>query len=153
MPNPMMLTACEWKDVFVDQQAQVRWGERKNSYWHLQVAQAGTYRFELRRWPKEIEAETTLTSSYDKPVETGVLGKALPIAKEVGYPVLLNRDADEPAGVVTSGTQAPTLGKALAMAYLPTEAADTGREVFVSIRNRTARARVIGLPFYSRKKK
>ena len=70
-----------------------------------------------------------------------------------GYPVRLDRGDDESAGVVTSGTQAPTLGKALAMAYLPIEAADTGREVFVSIRNRTARARVIDLPFYSRKKK
>jgi len=70
-----------------------------------------------------------------------------------GYPVLLDRDAGESAGVVTSGTQAPTLGKALAMAYLPIEAADTGREVFVSIRNRAARARVVELPFYSRKKK
>ena len=27
--------------------------ERKNSYWHLQVERAGTYRFELRRWPRE----------------------------------------------------------------------------------------------------
>jgi aminomethyltransferase len=70
-----------------------------------------------------------------------------------GYPVLLDEAADEPAGVVTSGTQSPTLGKALAMAYLPPEAAEQGREVFVSIRNRTVRARVVGLPFYSRKKK
>ncbi|MBN1250067.1 MAG: arylsulfatase [Anaerolineae bacterium] len=51
--NPMMLSACEWRDVFVDQQHQVRVGVRKNSYWHLDVAQAGTYRFELRRWPRE----------------------------------------------------------------------------------------------------
>ena len=51
--NPMMLSACEWKDVFVDQQRQVRIGERKNSYWHLEVAKPGTYRFELRRWPRE----------------------------------------------------------------------------------------------------
>jgi arylsulfatase len=51
--NPMLLSACEWKDVFVDQQLQVRVGERKNSYWHVQVERAGTYRFELRRWPRE----------------------------------------------------------------------------------------------------
>jgi len=51
--NPMMLSACEWRDVFVDQQRQVRIGERKNSYWHLEVERAGTYRFELQRWPKE----------------------------------------------------------------------------------------------------
>ncbi len=39
--NPMMLSACEWRDVFVDQQEQVRIGERKNSYWHLEVERAG----------------------------------------------------------------------------------------------------------------
>jgi aminomethyltransferase len=70
-----------------------------------------------------------------------------------GYPVLLEAGAKEAAGVVTSGTQSPTLGKALAMAYLPSETADIGREVFVTVRNRTVRARVVGLPFYSRKKK
>lgn len=51
--NPMMLSACEWRDVFVDQQRQVRIAERKNSYWHLQVDQPGRYTFELRRWPRE----------------------------------------------------------------------------------------------------
>jgi len=51
--NPSMLSACEWQDVFVDQQRQVRIGVRKNSYWHLLVDRAGTYTFELRRWPRE----------------------------------------------------------------------------------------------------
>jgi aminomethyltransferase len=70
-----------------------------------------------------------------------------------GYPVLLAETDDEAAGVVTSGTQSPTLGKALAMAYLPSDAAVVGREVFVLIRNRSIRARVADLPFYSRKKR
>jgi len=80
--NPMMLSACEWRDVFVDQQRQVRFGERKNSYWHLQVERAGTYRFELRRWPEESGLHLTeacpavqLTDGY---METGC---ALPIAR------------------------------------------------------------------------
>ncbi len=70
-----------------------------------------------------------------------------------GYPVLLTDETEEPAGLVTSGTQSPTLGKALAMAYLPVDAAEIGREVFVQVRNRRVRARVVDLPFYSRKKK
>ena len=53
--NPMMLTACEWLDVFVDQQGQIRRGVRKNGYWHLDVAEAGDYEFELRRWPREAD--------------------------------------------------------------------------------------------------
>jgi arylsulfatase len=51
--NPAMLSACEWADVFVDQQQQIRVGVQKNSYWHIHVAQDGEYTFELRRWPVE----------------------------------------------------------------------------------------------------
>jgi arylsulfatase len=53
--NPIMLSACEWLDVFVDQQWQVKNGVEKNGYWLLEVEQPGTYEFELRRWPKELD--------------------------------------------------------------------------------------------------
>jgi len=69
-----------------------------------------------------------------------------------GYPVLLTENDSEPIGMVTSGTQSPTLGKALGMAYLPIEMTEVGSEFFIQIRNRTAPARVVELPFYSRKK-
>ncbi|MDF1515053.1 MAG: arylsulfatase [Anaerolineae bacterium] len=80
--NPIMLSACEWRDVFVDQQRQVRIGERKNSYWHLQVERAGTYRFELRRWPKESKLKLT-EASPPAQLTDGYLeeGFALPIAR------------------------------------------------------------------------
>ena len=51
--NPSTITACEWLDVFVDQQVQIRRGVRKNGAWHLHVARPGTYTFELRRFPRE----------------------------------------------------------------------------------------------------
>jgi aminomethyltransferase len=70
-----------------------------------------------------------------------------------GHPVLLGEGDSEPVGHVTSGTRLPSLGKSMGMAYLPTEAAKVGQEFFVDIRERRARARVVELPFYSRKKK
>ena len=51
--NPTLLTACEWLDVFIDQQYQVRIADLKNGYWELDVAEAGDYEFELRRWPRD----------------------------------------------------------------------------------------------------
>jgi aminomethyltransferase len=69
-----------------------------------------------------------------------------------GYPVFLEEDG-EVVGEVTSGTLLPTLDKAMGMAYLPTEAGEAGREFLVGIRNRLARARVVDLPFYSRRKR
>ena len=54
--NPSILTACDWLDVFIDQQPQVSFGQRKIGYWCLDVAQEGDYEFELRRWPKETDS-------------------------------------------------------------------------------------------------
>ncbi len=53
--NPTKLSATEWLDVFVDQQAQIRRGVLKNGYWLIDVAKAGEYEIELRRWPKEAD--------------------------------------------------------------------------------------------------
>ena len=69
--NPSLLTSCEWMDVFLDRQLQVARGDNKNSYWLLDVAEAGRYTFELRRWPEETGA--ALRQSIDS-------GKSFPIA-------------------------------------------------------------------------
>jgi len=53
--NPSRLTGCEWLDVFIDQQRQIRRGDEKSGYWMLEVAEGGEYDFELRRWPIEID--------------------------------------------------------------------------------------------------
>jgi arylsulfatase len=80
--NPLQLGACEWRDVFVDQQKQVRLADRKNSYWHLQVERAGSYRFALRRWPPESGLKLT-EGCEPTEVTDGFLepGEALPIAR------------------------------------------------------------------------
>lgn len=79
--NPSLLTACEWLDVFVDQQVQIRAGVKKSGAWHLQVDQSGRYRIELRRWPRE--SGLLLQEGLEPtPVTDGQYrsGKALPIA-------------------------------------------------------------------------
>lgn len=78
--NPMLITACEWLDVFVDQQVQIRRGVRKNGIWHIQVDQPGKYEFELRRWPRE--ANCALVDSMDAMEVTDgkfIKGVSLPI--------------------------------------------------------------------------
>ncbi len=56
-------------------------------------------------------------------------------------------------GTVTSGTFGPTVGKNIALAYVPAALAKTGTEVAVRIRDREVPARVVKTPFYSRKEK
>ena len=78
--NPIMLTACDWYDIFVDVQKQVRQGVRKNDYWHVIVDQPGTHDFELRRWP--VESGNGLNDSVP---ETKVTDGVLPA--EVAFPI------------------------------------------------------------------
>ncbi len=60
--NPSRLTGCEWLDVFIDQQRQIRVGQEKSGYWMLEVAEDGDYDFELRRWPRQIDRPITAPS-------------------------------------------------------------------------------------------
>ena len=64
-----------------------------------------------------------------------------------GYPVHVG---DRRSGVVTSGTQSPTLGVPIAMAYVAPDDAETGTIVDIEIRDARVPARIVPLPFYRR---
>ncbi|RZK62889.1 MAG: glycine cleavage system aminomethyltransferase GcvT, partial [Pedobacter sp.] len=51
-------------------------------------------------------------------------------------------------GKVTSGTQAPSLQKAIGMGYVAKEFSKEGTEVFINIRNTPIKAKVVKFPFY-----
>ena len=51
-------------------------------------------------------------------------------------------------GKVTSGTQAPSLQKAIGMGYIAKDFTKEGTEVFILIRNTPIKAKVIKFPFY-----
>ena len=50
-------------------------------------------------------------------------------------------------GSVTSGTQAPSLGKAIGMGYVATEFSKVGSEIYIDIRNTLVKAQVVKFPF------
>ena len=50
-------------------------------------------------------------------------------------------------GVITSGTQSPSLGKAIGMGYIAKEHASVGSDVFVMIRDKAIKAQVVKMPF------
>ena len=64
-----------------------------------------------------------------------------------GYPVW---SGERRTGVVTSGTQSPTLGVPIAMAYVAPGDAEPGTVVDIEIRDARVPARVVALPFYKR---
>jgi aminomethyltransferase len=69
-----------------------------------------------------------------------------------GYPVKA-ATGGEPIGVVTSGSPSPTLGKNIALAYVPVAHANIGTKVLVDCRGKDVEAVVVKTPFYKRKGK
>lgn len=62
------------------------------------------------------------------------------------YPII---DAEGTViGKVTSGTQSPSLQKAIGMGYVTKEMAKEGTEIFIDIRNNKVKAKVVKFPFY-----
>ncbi|MBS1501407.1 MAG: glycine cleavage system aminomethyltransferase GcvT, partial [Bacteroidetes bacterium] len=51
-------------------------------------------------------------------------------------------------GRVTSGTQSPSLQKAIGMGYVRSEFAKEGTEIFINIRDNKVKAQVVKPPFY-----
>ena len=50
-------------------------------------------------------------------------------------------------GIVTSGTQSPSLGIAIGMGYVPTALATPDSEIYIRIRNKDIKAKVVKMPF------
>ena len=61
--------------------------------------------------------------------------------------------AGEVIGVVTSGSPSPTLGKNIALAYVPPAMSTIGTPIYVEIRSQKAKAQVVPTPFYKRARK
>ena len=55
--------------------------------------------------------------------------------------------AGKKIGSVTSGTQAPSLGKAIGMGYVTTEHSKPGSTIYIDIRNTLIKAQVVKFPF------
>jgi aminomethyltransferase len=62
-------------------------------------------------------------------------------------------EAGERVGLVTSGSPSPTLGKNIALAYLPPAYSALATILYVDIRGQKYKAQVVGTPFYKRQKK
>jgi aminomethyltransferase len=61
--------------------------------------------------------------------------------------------AGEEVGAITSGSPSPTLGKNIALAYVPPALAALGTNLFVEVRMQRVKAQVVATPFYKRAKK
>ncbi|MBI3135145.1 MAG: glycine cleavage system aminomethyltransferase GcvT [Bacteroidetes bacterium] len=53
-------------------------------------------------------------------------------------------------GIVTSGTMSPSMNIAIGLGYVPTEFSAPGSEIFIAVRDKALKAKVVTLPFYKK---
>jgi aminomethyltransferase len=70
-------------------------------------------------------------------IEKGIPRHGYEIKDQLGVPI----------GVVTSGTQSPSLGKAIGMGYVRPAFAAIGTDIYIKIRDKLLQAQVAKIPF------
>lgn len=78
---------------------------------------------------------------------TGFIMEERGIARH-GYPI--ESDTGDRIGAVTSGTMSPTLGEAIGLGYVPTDKAEPGTPIQISIRDEPKKAKIQAPPFIDR---
>ncbi|MDX1954259.1 MAG: glycine cleavage T C-terminal barrel domain-containing protein, partial [Chitinophagaceae bacterium] len=93
----------------------------------------------------------TSRPAFEKQKQEGVSRKLVGfemIDKGIPRHGYLIKDANgQEIGHVTSGTQSPSLQKAIGLGYVASAHAAPGSEVFVAVRDKLLSARVVKLPF------
>ncbi len=102
-------------------------------------------------WITKFTKDFTAKEIFERQKAEGVISKLVGfemIEKGIARHDYEIKDFDGSAiGVVTSGTQAPSLGKAIGMGYVHTKYSTIGTEIFVKVRSTLLRAVVVKIPF------
>lgn len=93
----------------------------------------------------EALSELQTTTLQSKIVGIEMVEKGIP---RTNYPVL--SEDGTTIGTVTSGSPSPTLHKNIGLAHLKAPYYETNSTIFIQIRKRAVRAKVVSLPFYHR---
>jgi len=102
-------------------------------------------------WITKFTKDFTNKSFFEKQKAAGVTKKLVGFEMiDRGIPrhdYLIKNEAGETIGKVTSGTQAPSLQKAVGLGYVATAHASVGSEIYIDIRNTPVKAKVVKFPF------
>ena len=105
-------------------------------------------------WITKFTKVFTNSENLKKQKEAGVSRKLVAFEMiERGIPrhdyEIANADGNI-VGIVTSGTQSPSLGIAIGLGYVPTALSTIDSEIYIRIRNKDVKAKVVKLPFYKK---
>jgi aminomethyltransferase len=102
-------------------------------------------------WITKFTKEFTSKAKFEKQKTVGVAKKLVGfemLEKGIARHDYLIKDFEGAIiGKVTSGTQSPSLGKAIGMGYVESKHAAIDTEIYISIRNTLLKAKVVKMPF------
>ena len=103
-------------------------------------------------WVTKFTKEFTNSAALLAEKEAGVANKLVGFEMiERGIPrhdyVVVDEQGNK-IGRVTSGTQSPSLQKAIGIAYVAKEFSKEGTEIFIEIRNNKVKEKIVKFPFY-----
>ncbi len=105
-------------------------------------------------WITKFDKEFTNSSNLKKQKKEGVTRKLVAFELiERGIPRHDYEIVDANGtviGVVTSGTQSPSMNKGIGLGYVPTAFSTVDSDIFIRIRNKDIAAKVVKLPFYKK---
>lgn len=101
----------------------------------------------ITKFTKEFTAKNILEKLKAEGVKTKLVGFEMIDRGIPRHDYLIKDAAGNLIGKVTSGTQAPSLNKAVGLGYVATEHASLDSEIFIEIRNSLVKAKIVKFPF------
>jgi aminomethyltransferase len=101
----------------------------------------------ITKFTKDFTAKSILEQQKAEGIKRKLVGLEMIDKGIPRHNYKIQNAAGEEIGYITSGTQAPSLNKAIGMAFIRKDAAAEGTDVFVMIRDKGVKAQVVKLPF------
>ena len=102
----------------------------------------------ITKFTKEFTNSKALLEQKEKGVTKKLVGFEMIDRGIPRHDYLIADAAGNTIGKVTSGTQSPSLNKAIGMGYVPTALSKVDSEIFIMIRDKAIKAKVVKIPFY-----
>ncbi|MFM2206038.1 MAG: glycine cleavage system aminomethyltransferase GcvT [Bacteroidota bacterium] len=104
----------------------------------------------ITKFTKEFTNSSALKAQKEQGVSRKLVGFEMVDRGIPRHDYLIQDASGKVVGKVTSGTQSPSLQKAIGMGYVESSCAAEGSEIFISVRDKALKAKIVRIPFYKK---
>ncbi len=104
----------------------------------------------ITKFSKEFTNSKALLKQKENGVDKKLIGFEMIDRGIARHDYLIKDSAGNTIGKVCSGTQSPTLAKAIGMGYVASSFAKAGTEIYIEVRDKLLKAQVVKIPFYKK---